>query len=55
MCAALSKYAVGPSASANDEETFDAIYGGPTYRSVKDVYDPDQRLTGLYEKAVGRK
>ncbi|MEP6667258.1 MAG: FAD-binding protein, partial [Nocardioidaceae bacterium] len=38
-----------------DEETFDAIYGGPTYRSVKDVYDPDQRLTGLYEKAVGRK
>ncbi len=38
-----------------DEASFDELYGGPAYRSAKDVYDPDQRLTGLYEKAVGRK
>jgi FAD/FMN-containing dehydrogenase len=38
-----------------DKETFEAMYGGTTYSSVKEVYDPDHRLTGLYEKAVGRK
>jgi FAD/FMN-containing dehydrogenase len=38
-----------------DRETFDRLYGGEVYRSVKDRYDPDHRLTGLYEKAVGRK
>ncbi len=38
-----------------DEESFAAIYGGPTYEQTKKNYDPDQRLTGLYEKAVGRR
>ena len=38
-----------------DRETFDRLYGGEVYRAVKDRYDPDHRLTGLYEKAVGRK
>jgi FAD/FMN-containing dehydrogenase len=38
-----------------DEETFAQMYGGPTYTAVKDSYDPDHRLTGLYEKAVGRR
>jgi len=38
-----------------DEATFDVIYGGAAYRAVKNAYDPDSRLTGLYEKAVGRR
>ncbi|MFB9237169.1 FAD-binding oxidoreductase [Plantactinospora siamensis] len=38
-----------------DRETFDRLYGGPAYRAVKDRYDPDHRLTGLYEKAVDRR
>ena len=38
-----------------DRETFDAVYGGEVYRVVKDKYDPGKRLTGLYEKAVGRR
>jgi len=38
-----------------DRETFDRIYGGPTYQNVKRTYDPEARLTGLYEKAVGRR
>jgi len=38
-----------------DRETFESIYGGPTYLAVKDRYDPEHRLTGLYEKAVGRR
>jgi FAD/FMN-containing dehydrogenase len=38
-----------------DEATFDVIYGGGAYRAVKNAYDPDSRLTGLYEKAVGRR
>ena len=38
-----------------DQDTFARIYGGPTYTAVKDTYDPDHRLTGLYEKAVGRR
>nr|WP_307804282.1 FAD-binding oxidoreductase [Micromonospora echinofusca] len=37
-----------------DRATFDRLYGGATYRAVKGRYDPDHRLTGLYEKAVGR-
>jgi FAD/FMN-containing dehydrogenase len=37
-----------------DRETFEAVYGGEVYRAVKDTYDPGHRLTGLYEKAVGR-
>ncbi|MGH3502406.1 MAG: FAD-binding protein, partial [Nocardioidaceae bacterium] len=38
-----------------DEESFEAMYGGMVYHAVKDQYDPDHRLTGLYEKAVGRR
>ena len=37
-----------------DRRTFAAIYGGQTYSVLKDKYDPDHRLTGMYEKAVGR-
>ena len=37
-----------------DRETFDRLYGGETYRVVKKRYDPDHRLTGLYEKVVQR-
>jgi FAD/FMN-containing dehydrogenase len=37
-----------------DERTFDRLYGGETYRKVKQAYDPDQRLTGMYEKVVER-
>ncbi|MEU1751173.1 FAD-binding oxidoreductase [Micromonospora matsumotoense] len=38
-----------------DRAAFDQLYGGETWRAVKDRYDPDHRLTGLYEKAVARK
>jgi FAD/FMN-containing dehydrogenase len=38
-----------------DEETFARIYGGATYEETKRNYDPDHRLSGLYEKAVGRR
>jgi FAD/FMN-containing dehydrogenase len=38
-----------------DEQTFGTMYGGAEYDKVKQVYDPDHRLTGLYEKAVGRR
>jgi FAD/FMN-containing dehydrogenase len=38
-----------------DEDVFAAMYGGETYDQVKKKYDPDHRLTGLYEKAVGRR
>ncbi|MFG1953649.1 FAD-binding oxidoreductase [Micromonospora sp. NPDC048830] len=38
-----------------DREEFDRLYGGGTWRAVKDRYDPDDRLTGLYEKAVARR
>lgn len=37
-----------------DEETFNAVYGGAEYAQLKEKYDPGHRLTGLYEKAVGR-
>jgi FAD/FMN-containing dehydrogenase len=37
-----------------DRQTFDALYGGQTYQIVKNRWDPGHRLTGLYEKAVGR-
>ncbi|MEV1016906.1 FAD-binding oxidoreductase [Micromonospora sp. NPDC049801] len=37
-----------------DRDAFDRLYGGETWRAVKDRYDPDHRLTGLYEKAVAR-
>jgi FAD/FMN-containing dehydrogenase len=38
-----------------DEATFDAIYGGTAYRAAKAAYDPEHRLTSLYDKAVGRR
>ena len=38
-----------------DRQTFESVYGGEAYRTVKAIYDPDSRLTGLYEKAVGRR
>ena len=36
-------------------EEFDALYGGETYRAVKQRYDPDSRLLDLYAKAVQRR
>jgi FAD/FMN-containing dehydrogenase len=38
-----------------DRQTFAAVYGGEVYAELKDRYDPGHRLTGLYEKAVGRR
>jgi FAD/FMN-containing dehydrogenase len=38
-----------------DRQSFAAIYGGEVYAELKDEYDPGHRLTGLYEKAVGRR
>jgi FAD/FMN-containing dehydrogenase len=38
-----------------DRQTFAAVYGGAVYAELKDRYDPGHRLTGLYEKAVGRR
>ena len=37
-----------------DEPTFDRLYGGASRVAVQRRYDPDQRLTGLYEKVVAR-
>ena len=38
-----------------DRATFDRLYDGPHLAEVKARYDPDDRLTGLYEKAVARR
>ncbi|MGH8966147.1 MAG: FAD-binding protein, partial [Actinomycetes bacterium] len=38
-----------------DRETFDRLYDGETWAKVKSHYDPQQRLTGMYEKAVRRR
>lgn len=38
-----------------DRETFDRLYGAAAYRAAKDHYDPDHRLTDLYDKVVGRR
>ncbi|HEV2887920.1 MAG TPA: FAD-binding oxidoreductase [Jatrophihabitans sp.] len=38
-----------------DRASFAAVYGGAVYAELKDRYDPGHRLTGLYEKAVGRR
>lgn len=35
-----------------DPETFDRLYNGPALAAVKRRYDPDDRLTSLYDKAV---
>jgi FAD/FMN-containing dehydrogenase len=38
-----------------DRETFDALYDGGNLSAVKKRYDPDGRLTTLYDKAVRRR
>ncbi|MDN5855633.1 MAG: FAD-binding protein, partial [Actinomycetia bacterium] len=38
-----------------DRETFDRLYDGETWAKVKSHYDPEGRLTGMYEKAVRRR
>ena len=38
-----------------DRETFGRLYGGANLATVKQHYDPDSRLTDLYEKAVRRR
>ncbi|WP_246050953.1 FAD-binding oxidoreductase [Nocardioides guangzhouensis] len=36
-------------------EEFDRLYAGSTLTEVRRIHDPDDRLTGLYEKAVARR
>jgi FAD/FMN-containing dehydrogenase len=38
-----------------DRETFDELYDGAHLAQVKERYDPDHRLTSLYDKAVRRR
>ncbi len=38
-----------------DRETFDDLYDGDNLAAVKRRYDPDDRLTSLYDKVVKRK
>jgi len=38
-----------------DQETFDALYDGDNLAAVKAKYDPQNRLTSLYEKAVKKR
>jgi FAD/FMN-containing dehydrogenase len=38
-----------------DRETFDRLYDGEHLAAVKRRYDPDNRLTSLYDKAVRRR
>ncbi len=38
-----------------DQETFDQLYDGAHLAQVKDRYDPRDRLTTLYDKAVRRR
>ncbi|MEP9385091.1 FAD-binding oxidoreductase [Nocardioides sp. KR10-350] len=38
-----------------DRETFDDLYDGANLAAVKATYDPDDRLTSLYDKAVKRR
>jgi FAD/FMN-containing dehydrogenase len=38
-----------------DRETFDRLYDGQHLAAVKQTYDPDNRLTSLYDKAVRRR
>lgn len=38
-----------------DRPTFDALYDGATLAAVKATYDPDDRLTSLYDKVVKRR
>ena len=38
-----------------DQQTFDELYDGENLAAVKRRYDPDDRLTSLYDKAVKRR
>ena len=38
-----------------DREDFDRLYGGADLARVKALHDPDDRLTHLYDKVVGRR
>jgi FAD/FMN-containing dehydrogenase len=38
-----------------DRETFDRLYDVANLEAVKRIHDPDDRLTGLYDKAVRRR
>ncbi len=38
-----------------DQKTFDQLYDGANLAAVKSRYDPDDRLTTLYDKAVRRR
>jgi FAD/FMN-containing dehydrogenase len=38
-----------------DRDAFDRLYDGANLARVKDRYDPDHRLTSLYDKAVRRR
>jgi FAD/FMN-containing dehydrogenase len=38
-----------------DRETFDRLYAGRHLETVKRTYDPEDRLTGLYDKVVRRR
>jgi FAD/FMN-containing dehydrogenase len=38
-----------------DREAFDRLYNQQHQLEVKNIYDPQDRLTGLYEKAVNRR
>ena len=37
-----------------DEDEFWRLYNRPAYEQLKQRYDPDGRLPGLYEKCVGK-
>ncbi len=36
-------------------EVFDRLYGGSSYRTLKQRYDPEDRLLGMYSKTVGQR
>ena len=38
-----------------DQQTFDTLYNGANLAAVKQRYDPDDRLTSLYDKVVKRR
>jgi FAD/FMN-containing dehydrogenase len=38
-----------------ERDAFDRLYGGANLRRVKALHDPDDRLTALYDKVVGRR
>ena len=38
-----------------ERDVFDALYDGEHLAAVKADYDPDDRLTSLYDKAVKRR